>query len=100
MLRFEDTVKQTIQEIIRNVFEDVETAETIFQYLTKISTNTPDNDAQIITNALPKIFGSGAIIIEDLILETLYSKYDVDIVWKKDYTFADYVMELKKRTSE
>ena len=43
MLRFEDTVKQTIQEIIRNVFDDDETAETIFQYLTKISINTPDN---------------------------------------------------------
>lgn len=100
MLIFKDTVRQTIEEIIRNVFEDDETAETIFQYLNKISTNAPDNDAQIFTDALPKIFGSGSIIIEDLILETLYSKYELDIVWKKDYTFADYVMELKKQTNE
>jgi hypothetical protein len=100
MLIFKDTVRQTIEEIIRNVFEDDETAETIFQYLNKIGTNTPDSDARIITDALPKIFGSGSVIIEDLILETLYAKYNLDLVWKKDYTFADYVLELKKLTTE
>jgi hypothetical protein len=49
---------------------------------------------------LPKVLGSGSIIIEDLILETLYSKYNLDIVWKKDYRFADYLTNLRKQTTK
>ena len=99
MLSFEDNVKQTIKEIIRNVFEDDEVVESIFQYFTKTSTNVIDENAQIMTDALPKVLGSGSIIIEDLILETLYSKYNLDIVWKKDYRFADYLTDLRKQTT-
>jgi hypothetical protein len=99
MLSFEDTVKQTIKEIIRNVFEDDEVVESIFQYFTKTSTNVINENAQIMTDTLPKILGSGSIIIEDLILETLYSKYNLDIVWKKDYHFADYLTDLKRQTT-
>ncbi len=99
MLSFEDTVKQTIKEIIRNVFEDDEVVESLFQYFHKTSSNMMDENTQILTDALPKILGSGSVIIEDLILETLYSKYNLDIVWKKDYGFADYLIELRKQTT-
>jgi hypothetical protein len=99
MLSFEDTVKQTIREIIQNVFEDDEVVESIFHYFYKASSNGIDENAQIVTDALPKILGSGAVIIEDLIIETLYSKYNLDIVWKKDYRFADYLIELRKQTT-
>jgi hypothetical protein len=100
MLSFEDTVKQTIKEIIRKVFEDDEVVESIFQYYNKASSNENDENTQILTDTLPKILGSGSIIIEDLILETLYSKYDLDIVWKKDYSFADYLTDLRKQTTK
>ena len=99
MLSFEDTVKQTIKEIIGNVFEDDEVVESIFQYFNKTRSNAMDENAQILTDTLPKILGSGSIIIEDLILETLYSKYNLDIVWKKDYHFADYLTDLRKQTT-
>jgi hypothetical protein len=99
MLSFEDTVKQTIKEIIRNLFEDDEVVESIFQYFNQTSSNENDENAQILTDTLPKILGSGSIIIEDLILETLYSKYNLDIVWKKDYRFADYLTDLRKQTT-
>ena len=100
MLSFEDTVKQTIKEIIRNVFEDDEVVESIFQYFNKTSTNVIDENAQILSHALPKVLGSGSIIIEDLILETLYSKYNLDIVWKKDYRFTDYLTDLRRQTTK
>jgi hypothetical protein len=99
MLSFEDTVNQTIKQIIRNVFEDEKVVESIFQYFQKASSNVMDENAQILTDVLPKILGSGAVIVEDLILETLYSKYNLDIVWKKDYRFADYLNELRKQTT-
>jgi hypothetical protein len=99
MLSFEDTVKQTITEIIRNVFEDEELVDSIFQYFQKASSIRMDENAQIMADALPKILGSGAVIIEDLILETLYLKYNLDIVRKKDYRFADYLIELRKQTT-
>lgn len=100
MLNFEDTVKQTIKEIIRNVFEDDEVVESLFQYFHKTSSNMMNENTQIMTDALPKVLGAGSIIIEDLILETLYSKYNLDIVWRKDYDFADYVIELRKQTTK
>jgi hypothetical protein len=100
MLSFEDTVKQTIKEIIRNVFEDDEVVDSLFQYFSKVNTNENDENAQILSDALPKVLGSGSIIIEDLILETLYSKYNLDIVWKKDYRFADYLTDLRKQTTK
>ena len=98
MLSFEDTVKQTIKETIKNVFEDNEVVESLFQYFHKVSSKAID-EIQVLTDSLPKILGSGSIIIEDLILETLYSKYNLDFVWKKEYCFADYFIELKKQTT-
>jgi hypothetical protein len=99
MLSFEDTVKQTIKETIRNVFEDDEVVDLLFQYFHKASSKAIDEKIQILTDSLPKILGSGSIIIEDLILETLYSKYNLDFVWKKNYRFADYFIELRKQTT-
>jgi len=90
---------ETINEVIRNVFEG-ETAEIILQCL-KEKENDPkkiEERVQTFTDALPKILGVGAIIIEDLILETLYSKYGLELVRKKDYTFTYYVNELMKQT--
>ena len=98
MLSFEDTVKQTIKETIKNVFEDEEVVESLFQYFHKASSNAID-EIQVLTDSLTKILGPGSIIIEDLILETLYSKYNLDFEWKKEYRFADYFIELKKQTT-
>ena len=34
------------------------------------------------------------IIFEDLFLETIYSKLDLCVEWKKEYKFLDYIEEL------
>ena len=97
MQRFNDVLVETIDEIIRNVFED-EIAKIIFRYL---KTGSPlDKKVQIFSDVLPKILGEGHIIIEDLILETLYSKYKLELKWKKDYSFTDYIMDLSKQVKK
>jgi len=53
---------------------------------------------QVFSDALRNILGSsGGVIIEDLILETLYSKLDLEFEWKKGYRFSDYIKELRSR---
>ena len=57
-----------------------------------------DDTIRALADSLPKILGTGSVIIEDLILETLYSKLGCQLQWKKDCRFPDYIAELKSRT--
>lgn len=97
MPTFDDVVIQTIDEVVRNVFED-EIAETIFGYSIKGGSKKMNEKVQAFADSLPKILGTGSVIIEDLILEALYSRLGFEIKWKKDYRFPDYISELRKRT--
>ncbi|MEM2431655.1 MAG: hypothetical protein QXX94_06855 [Candidatus Bathyarchaeia archaeon] len=49
----------------------------------------------IFSEALRRIIGVGSIIIEDLIIENLYIKLGLEFQWKKNYTFSDYINEIK-----
>ena len=89
---FDCTLIKTINEIVVDVF-DAEVAENILQYLQQ--SEQTYSRIRTFSDSLNKILGVGSTIIEDLILETLYSKYNSQFKWKKDYTFIDYVLELK-----
>lgn len=97
MPSFNDTIMETIEEVMRDVLDD-DKAEIIIQYLDKSSSKMLDERIEIFADALPKILDVGHIIIEDLILETLYSKYGLDLVRNSDHKFTDYIMELRKQT--
>lgn len=99
MPTFDDMVMQTIDEVVRNVFDD-EIAETIFQRSTRSGSGGVDNTVRAFADSLPKILGTGSVIIEDLILETLYSRLGLELERKKEYGFTEYVVELKKRTEK
>ena len=99
MPRFEDIFMETIKEVICNVF-DGEVSGMIFSYLKESSSRRPEDVAQVFTEVLPKILGIGHVIIEDLVIETLYSKYGRRLQWKKGYGFKDYILELKSQTEE
>ncbi len=88
----------TIDEVVRNVFED-ETAEIIFRYL-KEPENKSEDRVRYFADSLPKIIGTGSIIIEDLILEALYSKLGLELVRRKGFEFLDYIAELRKHNEE
>ncbi len=53
---------------------------------------------QVFADALRQILGSsGAVIIEDLILENFYAKLGLEFKWKKSYRFSDYVRESESK---
>jgi hypothetical protein len=99
MSSFDDTVLETIEIVVRNVFGG-DAAEIIFQYLSESGAEGPYDRLRIVSEILHKTVDSGAVIIEDLILDTLYSKYRQELAWNKDYTFTDYITELRKKLKE
>ena len=84
---------ETIDEVLRNVFDD-KTAEIILKSFKDSSSEKLDERLQIFTDTLSNILGVGSIIIQDLILESLHSKFGLELHRKKDYTFAEYTLEL------
>jgi len=93
MPSFEDMFKKTIDEVLKNVFED-EVAKVILDCVGDGKESNLDEMVQSLAEALPKILGSGAVIIQDLIVESLYSQCGQPLEWKKEYKFRDYVMDL------
>jgi len=98
-LRFDDVFNETVDEVIKNVFED-KAAKSILGHFTASNSEELDEKVKFLTDSLPKILGAGFVIIEDLILETLYLKYGRDLKRRKGYGFRNYIMELRDRTGE
>ena len=99
-INFDDFLVKTIKEVLENVF-DKNTALTLLQYtlLQYIGENDKgklDTQVQCFSDSLHKILGNGATIVEDLILENLFSKLNVELKWRKDYAFSDQVRFLRK----
>jgi len=92
MLSFDDILAETIDEVVKNVFEK-DIAKIVLKYLKKNSSKKLNKRVRILADALPKILGESSVIIEDLILETLYSKCGLELKWKRNYRFADYVLD-------
>jgi len=99
MQGFTTVLMETIDEVVRNVFEN-EIAEIILNCLGKDCSKSLDERVQFFEDSLPKILGTdqGAQIIKDLILETLYSKLGSKFQWKEGYRLQDYVIELREKT--
>jgi len=43
---------------------------------------------------LREILGEGSTIIEDLIVENLYTSLGLVLTWKRDFSLSDYIAEL------
>jgi hypothetical protein len=54
-------------------------------------------DAKVFVDALRGILGAGSAPIEEMIVEQLFSKLCMEYEEKRNYTFSDYIRELKKR---
>jgi len=94
MQRLERLIMDTINEVIREVFND-DVAKILFDSFFEKNSSAPfDKRLRAFEDSLPKILGSGAIIIEDLILETLYSRLGVKFE-REEKSFTDSIMELR-----
>jgi len=98
MLKLENLIVDTINEVIRNIFDD-DIARTLLSFFDGNSFLTIDEKLKIFEDSLPKILGSGAVIIKDLILETLYSKLGVKFEQKRK-SFTECITELMVCQSE
>lgn len=89
-------VLDTIKTVLIQIFED-ESMETTFKILKdKYGLEAKDisKRPEVFSQALLNLFGEGATIIEDLILEKLYSDFQVDLKWKESYKFSNYIEDL------
>lgn len=88
----------TIRDIILDIFGK-DSLETILQTMNKIYSlkweDIPDN-IKIFKTTIENLFGTGHVIIEDLIIENLYIKLGLNFECKKNYSFQDYIEELKR----
>jgi len=93
----DDLLLETIGDVLKQVFGE-NAAKIMLQNVKKdysLKLEEIPKRAQVFSDALRNILGSGGVIIEDLILETLYSKLELEFKWKKGYTFSDYIKELR-----
>jgi len=84
---------------LKQVFGE-EPAKIILQHAKK-SAKWEENPKRVeaFAEALREILGSGSVLIENLILKSLYSKLELKFEEKKGYGFSDYVKELREKCS-
>jgi len=61
--------------------------------------DVPDKP-QAFDEALRKIFGVGADVIERSVLKKLYSKLEIDFIENKNYGFANYINDAAKTANK
>ncbi|RJS84791.1 hypothetical protein CW706_03115 [Candidatus Bathyarchaeota archaeon] len=93
MPKLEKLILETVNEVIRNVFDD-EIADMLLSYLDEHNNLSIDERLRLFDEILPKILGSGAVIIEDLILETLNSKIGIRLKGREK-DFVELINDLR-----
>ncbi|MHA2428039.1 MAG: hypothetical protein ACXADB_08460 [Candidatus Hermodarchaeia archaeon] len=93
---FEAKVVDTVKTVLIEIFE-AKSAETTFRILREsygLEGKDIPKRPHIFSQALVSLFGKGAVIIEDLILEKLYTACKREFNWKESYQFSNYIEDL------
>ena len=94
---FDNTLLVTIDDLLTEIFNE-NTLRKIYGTMEKVYSlkkeEIPSN-IQLFERSLKDMIGSGHTIIEDLLLEKLYSMNGLNYEYKKDYELSDYIIELK-----
>jgi hypothetical protein len=94
MQAFEENLSKITFEVFDSIF-GAELSSTILKNIKDFSVN---GIIEFFTETLPRILDSaGSMIIEDLVLETLYMKSGIELERKKSNTFRDYVITLEHK---
>jgi len=97
--KLEDLLPNVIDETLKQVFKE-EGAKTIYVFIENNSHLKREEiveKPEVFSDGLEKLLGSGAPVIEKLILKKLYRKLELKFRGKKGYEFSDYIKELRKR---
>ena len=94
----DDSLLNVIEVTLNHVFNELG-AEFIFDFLRKEHHLTREEIAEkpeIFSAGLDRLLGSGAIVIEKLILKRLSSKLQLNYTEKADFEFPYYIQKLKQ----
>ena len=97
----DDLLVSAVDETLKQVFREAG-AKVVYNYLKNNSDLKLEEIAekpQVFLASLRRLLGSGASVIENLILQNLYSKLDLKFEEEKGYEFSDYIKrsQLMKR---
>jgi hypothetical protein len=91
-----EVILKTVRDVFLNVF-----GEKSFKRMLQVMKESYALDwqdiperSQVFSSALKDILGHGSIIIEDLIVENLYISFGKELMWKKEFSFSDYITQL------
>lgn len=97
----EDKLDELILEIVENVLTEIfgiASTKVMLQTIKKryhLEVQEIPQEPRVFSHALRSILGKNHTVIEDLILENLCLKLELKLKVKKDYTFSDYIMDLR-----
>jgi len=97
--KLDNLLLEVIDETMKHVFRE-EGAKAICKYLGNNCHLKLDEIAEkpeVFSAGLERLLGSGAPVIENLILKNLYRKLGLEFEEKKGYEFSNYIKELRKR---
>jgi len=97
---YDDLILKIVKEILTNIFGE-RTFNKILQIMERdynLHWREIPRRSKEFSFALRQILGTGSMIIEDLIVETLYSTVGLEILQKKGLSFSDYISRLTSGT--
>jgi hypothetical protein len=97
----EEKLDDLILEIVENVLTEIfgiASTKVVLRSIKKryhLEVQEIPQEPRVFSHALRSILGKNHAVIEDLILENLCLKLELKLKVKKDYTFSDYIMDLR-----
>jgi LytS/YehU family sensor histidine kinase len=92
----EAKVLDTVKVVLIQIFEE-QSADQVFQILKEqygLEGGEILKKSHVLSQVFLNLFGKGAMIIEDLILEKIYTELKIPYKWKENYTFSNYIEDL------
>jgi len=97
--KLKNLLPKTVDETLEQVFkkEGARTIEVFIKNNLHITRKEIVEKPGIFSSGLRRLLGSGATVVESLIVENLYHRAGLKFRKKKGYEFPDYINELKKK---
>jgi len=99
METLDNLLLKVVDKTMKQVFTETGT-KVIYDFLENNSRLKREEIAKkpkIFSTGMKKLLGSGAPVIEKMILKDLYSKLELKLEEKDGYEFSDHIKELRKR---
>ena len=97
--KLRNLLPKTVDETLEQVFtkEGARTVQVFIKNNLHITREEIVEKPEALSSSLRRLLGSGATVIESLIVENLYHRVGLKFEEKKGYEFPDYINELKKK---